>query len=87
MGSGGRYGAGFELDQERLEGLCVRVLTRQRDDGVFSAGRNLEGFVVLGPDDSNVDVLAKKRHSTECYIPEPENPHTGVFKVDGLVSG
>ena len=54
-------GAVDEVDQGRLEGLCIRVLKRLRDDGVFSAARNLEGLVVLGPDDSSVDVLVKKR--------------------------
>jgi len=53
-------GAGDELDQERLEELGIRVLTRLRNDGVFLAAKNLKGFVVLGPDDSIVDVLVKK---------------------------
>jgi hypothetical protein len=61
--------AGDELDQERLEGLCIRVLTRLREDGAFSAARNLEGFVVLGPDDSDGDVLVKKRRLDQVLHP------------------
>jgi hypothetical protein len=62
-------GAGDKPDQERLEGLCIRVLMRLRDDGVFSAARDLEGFVVLGPDDSDGDVLVKKRRLDEVLHP------------------
>jgi hypothetical protein len=62
-------GAGDEDDQECLEVLCIRVLTRLCDDGVFWAARNLEGFVVLGPDDSDLDVLVKKRHLDRVLHP------------------
>jgi hypothetical protein len=51
-----------DRDQEPLEELCIRVLGRLCGEGVFSAARQLEGFVVLGSDDSPEDVLVKKRH-------------------------
>jgi hypothetical protein len=53
--------SGDEKDQEALGELCTRVLRRLRAEGLFSAARSLEGFMVLGPDDSGEDVLEKKR--------------------------
>lgn len=43
-----------------LEGLCIRVLRRLTGEGVFSEARDIEGFIVLGPDDRAEDVLKKK---------------------------
>ena len=43
-----------------LEDLCIRVLRRLTGEGVFSEARNIEGFIVLGPDDRGEDVLKKK---------------------------
>jgi hypothetical protein len=43
-----------------LEDLCIRVLRRLIDEGVFWDARGIEGFSVLGPDDRAEDVLAKK---------------------------
>jgi len=55
-----RNSTGSILHDFRRRPLGIRVLTRLRNDGVFLAAKNLKGFVVLGPDDSNVDVLVKK---------------------------
>jgi hypothetical protein len=46
--------------QEMLEDHCIRVLRRLCDEGVFSDARDIEGLIVLGPDDRAEDVLAKK---------------------------
>jgi hypothetical protein len=53
---------GDDRDPGHLEDLCVRVLRRLCNEGAFAAARRLEGFMVLGPDDSPEAVLLKKRH-------------------------
>ncbi len=53
-----------EPDDDRtsslLEDRCVKVLIRLKDEGVFAEARNIQGFIVLCPDDRGEDVLKKK---------------------------
>jgi hypothetical protein len=65
-----------ESEEERtpalLEDLCIRVLRRLCDEGVFSEARRIEGFIVLGPDDRVEDVLAKKERLDDLLkSPDP----------------
>jgi hypothetical protein len=50
-----------DLDQQRLEEMCVQVLSRLVLHGAFARARRLEGFVVAGPDDTGRVILEKKR--------------------------
>lgn len=47
--------------QERLEGVCVRVLAALAAEGAFAAAPGLAGVTVLGPDDRREDTPGKWR--------------------------
>lgn len=46
--------------QDKIEEVCVRVLSVLFKEGAFSTASSLKGFTVLGPDDRQEDVLGKK---------------------------
>lgn len=50
-----------ESKQLFLEEVCLKVLERLVDEGVFSREPALQGFMILGPNDQGEALLAKKR--------------------------
>jgi hypothetical protein len=54
----------------RLQELCIRVLRRLKDDGDFALVKNLEGFMILGPDDMEEQLVSMKQYLDEILMRE-----------------